>query len=138
MEKSGQSQLMKSKTVLACGSLPEKAVPIRRKLLIEVFATSVHKYPTTHCVTCKTTTVSSGDMHAHPQSVIPSFGSNCEHVTRTKVQSGFKHECLAVKHLNFKRALDICGHTAHYKELTETGNRVSKFSGLQVSDCLTA
>ena len=32
----------------------------------------------------------------------------------------------------------ISGHTAHYKELTETGNRESKVSGIQVSDCLTA
>ena len=73
---------------------PEKAVPTRPKLLIEVFATfacvqtsaisfacnkgnrrrlhagnaiSVEK----HCT--KTTTVSSGDIHAHPQAVIPSF-----------------------------------------------------------------
>ena len=54
------------------------------------------------------------------------------------VLSGFKHKCLAAKHLNFERALDKCGHTAHYKELTETGNRASKLSGIQVSDCLTA
>ena len=38
----------------------------------------------------------------------------------------------------FVRALDKCGHTAHYKELTETGNHASKLSGIQVSDCLTA
>ena len=43
---------------------------------------------------------------------------------------------LAAKHLNFVRALDKCGRTAHYKELTETGNRASKVSGFQVSDCL--
>ena len=42
---------------------------------------------------------------------------------RRRKRSGFKHECLAAKHLNFERALDKCGHTAHYKELTETGNR---------------
>ena len=91
------------------------------KLLIEVFATSVYKQPTTYCT--KTTTVSSGDIHALPRAVIPSFGSNRGHVTRKQVQSGFKHECLAAKHLNFERALDKCGHTAQYKELTETGNR---------------
>ena len=34
-----------------------------------------------------------------------------------------KHEYLAAKHLNFDRALDKFVHTAHYKELTETGNR---------------
>ena len=39
-------------------------------------ATSVEK----HCT--KTTTVSSGDIHAHPQAVIPSFWSNRGHVTR--------------------------------------------------------
>ena len=88
-----------------------------RKLLIEVFGTSVER----HCT--KTTTVSSGDIHAHLRAVISSFGSNCGHVTKKQVQSGFKRECLAAKHLNFERALDKCGHTAHYKELTETGNR---------------
>ena len=63
LEKSGQSSCQRAKTVLACGSSPEKAEWV-------------------------------------------------------------KHECLAVKHLNFEMALDKCGHTAHYKELTETGNRV--------------
>ena len=43
--------------------------------------------------------------------------------------------CLAAM---FVRTLDKCGHTAHYKELTETGNRASKLSGIQVRDCLTA
>ena len=121
VEKSGQSSCKRAKTVLACGSSPQKAVPTRWKLLIEVFATSVYKQPTTYCA--KTTTVSSGDTHAHPRAVIPSFGSNRGHVTRKQVQSGFKHECLAAKHLNFERALDKCWYTAHYKELTETGNR---------------
>ena len=44
----------------------------------------------------------------------------------------------AAKRLNFERALDKCGHTAHYKELTGTGNRASKLSGIQVNNCLTA
>ena len=39
---------MKSKTVLACGSSPEKVVPTRRKLLIKVFATSVYKQATSY------------------------------------------------------------------------------------------
>ena len=58
--------------------------------------------------------------------------------TYLEFQSGFKHECLDAKRLNFVRVLDKCGHTAHYKELTATGNRASKLSGIQVSDCLTA
>ena len=79
-----------------------------------------------------------GDIHAHRRAVIPSFGSNRGRVTRKQAQSGFKHDCLAAKHLNFERALYKCGHTAHYKEFTEIGNRASKVSGIQVSDCLTA
>ena len=71
--------LPKSKTVLASGSSPEKEVPTLPKLT-GVFATSVYKQPTTYCI--KTTTVSSGDIHAHPRAVIPPFGSNCGHVTR--------------------------------------------------------
>ena len=120
--------------VVACGSSPEKAVPTRQKLVIEVFATSVYKQPTTYCI--KTRTVSSGDIHTHQRAVIPSFGFNRGHVR--EVQRGYKHECLVAKHLNFERALDKCGHTAHYEELTETGNRGSEVSGIQVSDCLTA
>ena len=120
--------------VVACGSSPEKAVPTRRKLVIEVFATSVYKQPTTYCI--KTRTVSSGDIHTHQRAVIPSFGFNRGHVR--EVQRGYKHECLVAKHLNFERALDKCGHTAHYEKLTETGNRGSEVSGIQVSDCLTA
>ena len=69
---------------MACGSSPEKAVPPRRKLLIEVFATSAYKQPTTYGI--KTTTVSSGDIYAHPRAVIPSFGSKRGHVMR----NGFK------------------------------------------------
>ena len=41
VEKSGQSSCQRAKTVLACGRSPQKAVPTRWKLLIEVFATSV-------------------------------------------------------------------------------------------------
>ena len=59
---------------------PEKVVPTRWKLLIEVFATSVYKQPTTYCT--KTSTVTSRDIHAHPRAVISSFGSNRGHVTR--------------------------------------------------------
>ena len=59
---------------------PEKVVPTRWKLLIEVFATSVYKQPTTYCT--KTSTFSSRDNHAHPRAVISSFGSNRGHVTR--------------------------------------------------------
>ena len=65
---------------LAYGSSPEKAVPTRGKLLIEVFATSIYKQPTSYCK--KTSTVSSGDIHAHPRTVIQSFVSNRGHVTR--------------------------------------------------------
>ena len=119
---------------MACGSLPEKGVPTRQKLVIEVFATSVYKQTTTYCI--KTRTASSGDIHTHQRAVIPSFGFNRGHVR--EVQSGCKHECLVPKHLNFERALDKCGHTAHYEELTETGNRGSEVSGIPVSDCLTA
>ena len=96
---------------------------------------SVYKQPTTYCI--RTTTVSYGDIYAHPRAVIPSFGSNRGHVTRKYVQSGFKHECLAAKHFKSESELDKCRHTVHYKELTETGNRASKVSGIQVSDCLT-
>ena len=44
--------MKKSKTVLACGSSSEIAVPTLRKLFIEVFAISVYMYkqPTTHCI----------------------------------------------------------------------------------------
>ena len=122
--------------VLACGSSPEKAVRTWRKFPVEVFTISVYKQPTTYCI--KTTTVSSSDIHAHPRPVIPSFGSNRGQVTRKQYQSWFKHKCLAARHLNFERALDKCEHIAHYKELTETGNRASKVFGIQVSDCLTA
>ena len=46
----------------------------REKLLIELIATSVY--------IIKTTTVSSGDIQAHPRAVIPSFESNRGQVTR--------------------------------------------------------
>ena len=32
------------------------------------------------------------------------------------------------KHLNFERALNRCGHTAHYKEMTETAETAHKKS----------
>ena len=99
---------------------------------------SLHRYINNQHPIVKNDNCLFGEIHAHPRAVIPSFGSNRGHVTRKQVQSGFKHECLAAKHLNFVRTLDKCGHTAHYKELTETGNRASKLSGIQVSDCLTA
>ena len=119
---------------MACGSSPKKAVLTRGKLVIEVFAASVYKQPTTYCI--KTTTVSSGDIHIHHRAVIPSFGFNRGHVRA--VQSGCKHECLVAKHLNFERALYKCGHTAHYEELTETGNRGLEVSGIKAGDSLTA
>ena len=115
VEKSGHSSCRRAKRSWLVDVRREKPVSTRRKLLIEDFATSVYKQPKTYCT--KTTTVSSGNIHyAHPRAVIPSFGSNRGHATRKQVQNGFKHECLAAKHLNFERALDKCGHTAHYKE----------------------
>ena len=100
-------KLTKSKTVLACGSSPEKAVPTWRKLLIEVFATSTCKQPTSYCKKRQLSLPATSS----------SFGSNREHVTRKYVQIRFKHECLAAKRLNFVRTLDKCWHTAHYKRI---------------------
>ena len=51
------------------------------KTAIVVFATSIYKQPT-HILLQKTTTVSSGDIHAHLRAVIPSFGFHLGHVTR--------------------------------------------------------
>ena len=134
-EKSGQSSCRRAKLSFLVGVRRRKRFRLDKNCLLR---SSLHQYLNNQQPIIFTTTVSSGDIHAHPPSVIPSFGSNREHVTRKKVQSGFKHECLAAKHLNFERALDRCGHTAHYEELTEIGNRASKVSGIHVSDCLTA
>ena len=50
--------------------------------------------------------------------------------------------CLAAKHLNFERALDNgqeqCRRLSHCKELTETGNRARKVSGIQIRKQLEA
>ena len=109
-----------SEMVLAFGSSPEKAGQTRRKLLIEDFA--VYKQPTTYCKRQLSLPATSTQTH--------------EQWSRRKKSSKWVQtwHVLAAKQLNFERALDKCGHTAHYKELPETANRASKVSGIQVRD----
>ena len=99
-----------SEMVLAFGSSPEKAGQTRRKLLIEDFA--VYKQPTTYCKRQLSLPATSTQTH--------------EQWSRRKKSSKWVQtwHVLAAKQLNFERALDKCGHTAHYKELTETGIQV--------------
>ena len=73
--------MTKSKTVLACGSSPEKAVPTRRKLLIDCLR-YISIQTTNILLLKKDNCLFRRHPHTPASCVTVRFGSNHGHVTR--------------------------------------------------------